>query len=168
MVSDHESASSGAVETVRLSPCFGKGREPARAHPMKLPFVTRSHYEEMVGELRRQLAERERELYRLKDLIFKEHFGVQLHDTIAGEMKPVEPDAKLSREEEAAEEMEAERAADRARLASIRRTQPSRLGVAMADVMRKDMVRRAKAARPTTVVSPAEAIFNQAKQEALR
>jgi hypothetical protein len=135
---------------------------------MNLPFVTRSHYEEMVGELRRQLAERERELYRLKDLIFKEHFGVQLHDTIAAETVQVKPQENLTPEEEAAERLEAERAADRQRLASIRRTKPSQLGTAMADMLRKDMVRRANAARPAAVVSPAQEIFNQAKQEALR
>jgi len=51
--------------------------------PIKLrsPFVTRSHYEDVVGELRRQLAEKESERQKCWDLLAQMGFGTKVFDT---------------------------------------------------------------------------------------
>jgi hypothetical protein len=51
--------------------------------PIKLrsPFVTRSHYEDVVGELRRQIAEKESERQKCWDLLAQMGFGTKVFDT---------------------------------------------------------------------------------------
>lgn len=136
---------------------------------MKFPFVFRSHHDEMVAELRRQLVDRERELHRLTDLIFKNTFGVQLHDTIAEAAQPLEaPEVPLSPEKEAELKAEQEAADERARLTSIWRTRPSQLGPYLERAMKKSTRRRAQAARPIHAVTPAGQVFSTAMEEALK
>src|SRR5215831_9748557 len=50
--------------------------------PIKLmsPFVTRSHYEDVVGELRRQIAEKESERQKCWDLLAQMGFGTKVFD----------------------------------------------------------------------------------------
>lgn len=50
--------------------------------PIKLrsPFVTRNHYEDVVGELRRQLAEKEAERQKCWDLLAQMGFGTKVFD----------------------------------------------------------------------------------------
>lgn len=129
---------------------------------MNFPLVTRSHHEEVVAELRRQLAERERELHRLHDLIFKQQFGVQLHDSLPSAPEAViEPDTPV-------DDAEAQEQSDQRRLASIRRTNPSQLGPALEQVMARNAHRMARSAHPIRTVNatPAKAIFEKARAEA--
>jgi len=50
--------------------------------PVKLqsPFVTRGHYEDVVGELRRQIAEKEAERQKCWDLLAQMGFGTKVFD----------------------------------------------------------------------------------------
>jgi hypothetical protein len=128
----------------------------------QFPLVTRSHHEEVVAELRRQLAERERELHRLHDLIFKQQFGVQLHDSLPSAPETaVPPDAPV-------DDAESQQQADQRRLASIRRTNPSQLGPALEQVMARNAHRMARSAHPVRTVNAAKsnAVFEKARAEA--
>lgn len=119
----------------------------------------------MVAELRSQLANRERELHRLKDLIFKQQFGVQLYDTLPVETMPEpEPETPKSADEQMADSLEEADRRAKNRLASLFRTSPSKLGPAIAEEMRARMARQASAARP--MVPEVQQIFAKAKEEA--
>lgn len=126
--------------------------------------ISRERYDEAVRIRDSRIESLEKELHRWLDIISKHHFGAQIFDTLAAETKPpVEPEPELTPDEQAAEEIESARARSRARLTSIRRTNPSQLGSALQREMNADMIRKAKAARP----GPAAAIFAIAKEEAL-
>jgi hypothetical protein len=133
---------------------------------MRFPFVTRSHHEEVVTMLRETLAAREKELHRLKDLIFQREFGVQLYDSLPADA-PVQTAAEPEPEPEPARDLEQER--DARELTALARTRPSQLGPAMERKMRRDVMRMAQAAHPTHTVpgSPATAVFSKARKEAL-
>ena len=130
---------------------------------MKFPFVSRSHHEEMVAELRRQLEERTRELHRIKDLIFKQQFGVQLYDTLPAEAQP-EPEAPKTREDAIVESLEDADRQAKNRIASLWRTSPSKVGPALAQELRNKQIRQAHAARP--MHPEVQRRFEQAKEEA--
>ena len=136
-----------------------------------LPFVTRSHHEALVKELRDRLDERaqriqelDRTLHRLWDIIAKHNWQVQIFDTIP-ELKP-EPEPELTPEEQAVKELEADYQYDLRKAASVARTRPSQLGATMEQVLVKDQLRRANAARPSSRPNPAKEVFDAAKKEA--
>jgi hypothetical protein len=140
---------------------------------MRFPFVLRSQHDEFVVHLRQQLADRDRELERLYDLIFKHQFGEQVFDTLAAPAEAVAeglPVITTSAEEteiEPPEDIEErQRAEDIRRLQSIARTRPSTLGSAMAQMKSRDLIRKARAANPKAVPHPAIQVFEQIKQEA--
>jgi hypothetical protein len=116
-----------------------------------------------IGRLEKQLADRERELHRLYDLIFKQQFGVQIHDTIMGESAvPVaQPEPELTAEQQAEKELLDEEAREKLRLAWVRDHRPSQLGSELARVKRKNVVRAAQAANPQA--HPSVAVFAQAR-----
>jgi hypothetical protein len=116
--------------------------------------------------LRETLAAREKELHRLKDLIFQREFGVQLYDSLPADA-PVQTAAEPEPEPEPERDLEQER--DARELTALARTRPSQLGPAMERKMRRDVMRMAQAAHPTHTVpgSPATAVFSKARKEAL-
>lgn len=105
-------------------------------------------------------------LHRVLDLIFKQKFGVQIFDTIAAEHAPEtqaeEPVGAAPEGDEDDDEFARTKRADIARLNSLKRTSPSRLGAEMSRIMARDTINRAKAANPK-----AAAVFTQAREEAL-
>lgn len=136
---------------------------------MRFPFVLRSQHEEMVGLLRQQLEDREKELRRIKDLIFKEHFGVQIHDTLPENAPVVQASAPPAAPEE--ETRDREKEADARKLATIRRLRPSQLGPELERRMNKRVLDMARAAHPqrTQPANPSAVLerFEKAKEEAL-
>lgn len=136
---------------------------------MKFPFVLRSQHDEMVEDLRRQIADQQQELHRLKDRIFQEIWGIQLHDSLpkaeAQTSAPAEPEV-----EEEARDLDKE--ADQRELRTIRRLRPSQLGPALERRMVKKVHDMALAALPPRTqpgqpANPAREIFAKAKKEAL-
>ena len=122
---------------------------------MIFPFVSRSHHEEIVGELKQQLAERDRDLR----MILKNHFGLQFEE-VQAQPKEAVPEPEIT--------IDSEEAQDQRRLAAIRRTNPSRLGQEMTRLMQKRAMRMAAAAHPVrTVNARASAIFEKARTEAM-
>lgn len=126
---------------------------------MKLP-VSRSRYDEVVGDLRTRVAELEKERKRIYDAIFKHQFGVQIFDTLKSEESTPEP--VLSKEEQEVVEAESRDSYRRAKLTSIARTNPSQLAPAIAQMMVQKTTERAKAAHPS------QTVFAEAKVEALK
>jgi hypothetical protein len=129
----------------------------------QLPFVSRERYDEALG----RIAALEKESHRLLDLIFKNNFGVQLHDTLLQEQAQTEvPERELTDAEKAEQGYQSARERDISRLRSIKRTNPSRLGPELQRAKAAEIMRRAQAARPTHMTThPAVAIFEQAKKE---
>lgn len=124
---------------------------------MKFPFVSRSHHEDVVALKDLIIAERgirvqalETELHRLKDLIFKNNFGVQIHDTIPEPQ--MEPEPVLTEEEKQVQEYQQQKDYEKARLASIAATRPSALGDALSRELKRDTEQRARAANPVRQV----------------
>jgi hypothetical protein len=133
---------------------------------MSFFLVTRAHHDEVLAEVRKQLADAERKLHRLEDLIFKQQFGVQLHDTLPADMMPApEPEKELTAEEKEVARIEAQEQAETARLRALARTRPSQLGSELERVMVNKTLRMAKAAHPTHTV--AAQVFEQARKEAV-
>jgi hypothetical protein len=127
---------------------------------LPFPFILRSDHDALVDELRSQNTKLEHELNRLKDGVFKEHFGFQLFDTL--------PTVTLATEEDVrslagkAEEEEAERQRDvKAELRSRLRTRPSTVGPYLSRVMEENAYQSAKAAHPVAQ------IFAEAKQSVI-
>lgn len=124
---------------------------------MKFPFVSRSHHEDVVAlkdtiiaSQVHAITEMSNELHRLKDLIFKNNFGVQIYDTIP-EPQP-EPEPVLTQEEKDIQEYQQDKQYRDARLASIAATRPSVLGDAIARELKRDTEHRASAAHPVRQV----------------
>lgn len=124
---------------------------------MKFPFLSRSHHEDVVAlkdqiiaTRDHQIAELTRELHRIKDLVFKNTFGVQIHDTIP-EAQP-EPEPVLTQEEKDVQQYQQSKEYEKNRLASIAATRPSALGSEISRVMQRDTEHRARAANPARQV----------------
>lgn len=127
---------------------------------MKFPFVSRSHHEDVVGlkdaiiaSRDQTIAEQTKELHRLKDLIFKNNFGVQIHDTLPSDVDQVEePTENLTPQQQDEKKYREEEEYRQARLASTAITRPSALGSQIARELERDRERRADAAHPARKV----------------
>lgn len=129
-------------------------------------FVWRKDHE----DLKQLLAEREAELRHIIDLMWKQGFGVALFEkpqtsqpeNLAQAAPTPDQEDELTEEEM----LERERQDDLTRLASIRRTSPSRLGPALASMMSRNQARAAKAALPPErKASKVAEVFEKAKKE---
>lgn len=123
--------------------------------------VSRSRYDEVVGDLRTRVAELEKERKRIYDAIFKHQFGIQIFDTLQAD-EPTQPEPVLSKEEQEVAEAESRDSYRKAKLTSIARTNPSQLAPAIAQMMVQKTTERAKAAHPS------QTVFAEAKVEALK
>jgi hypothetical protein len=142
---------------------------------MRFPFVLRSQHDEVVAVYAQRVDALEKELHRLKDLIFQNAFGVQLHDTLPVQMVP--PVETPAPEPERSED-DREHDDEMRRLAAIKRTRPSQLGPAMSQMMQRRAMRMARAVFPKRTVTgqvepdkashPSRKLFEQAKREAIR
>jgi hypothetical protein len=113
-------------------------------------FVPRSTLE----EVRARLAERDqtiealtKKLFRLEDIIYKHHFGIQVNDTLP------EPQGEYTPEptEEPTSDYESQVAEIKAQLRATMRSNPSQLGPQLPRAKMKTDALRAKAARPFAV-----------------
>jgi hypothetical protein len=126
---------------------------------MKLPFVTRSHHEEVVSALKDRLTACAKLLYpNGVPQEFQLLLGIHI------EQAKVVTEPELTDDEKAVEEMKAEQARDRAELDRLRRLSPSKLGPALARMMTKYGQMGAYTA---VKQSPASAIFAKAEAEAI-
>jgi hypothetical protein len=130
---------------------------------MQFPLMTRSHHEEVVSGLKRQIVALAKILYPCgAPEEFQLLLGIDVPQNIAKvPVTELELEPEQTDEQRAIEEMESEHAAAERRLRVIARTRPSQLGMAMAEEKARDLTRRAKAA------NPAPQIFQQARAEAL-
>lgn len=127
---------------------------------MKFPFVSRSHHEDVVGlkdviiaTRENTIAEMSKELHRLKDLIFKNNFGVQIHDTLPADTEPVEePIENLTPQQQDEKKYQEDKQYRQARLASTAITRPSALGSQLAREIEREQEHRANAAHPARQV----------------
>lgn len=124
---------------------------------MRFPFLSRSHHEDVVAlkdtiiaNRDHSIAELSNELRRLKDLIFKNNFGVQIYDTIPEPQ--MEPEPVLTEEQKAIEEYQDSKSYEKARLTSIAATRPSALGGELTRALERDTEQRARAANPVRQV----------------
>jgi hypothetical protein len=136
---------------------------------MPFPFVTRSQYqdaidqrEQRIAELKERLAATEHELSRIKDGVFQEHFGFQLHDTIPPKAVDVEPEIILTPAEQAEEDEAASQRNATNRLRSKMKTSPSQLGSALTREMQRSPAFMARAKNPSVAK-----MFDTAKLQAL-
>lgn len=125
-------------------------------------FVWRQDHE----DLKQQLKERDAELRRILDLMWKEGFGVTLFSktdpTVATNTTTTkEPETSQVTPED---ELERDRLTDNERLKSIARVSPSKLPTAMARVMQKRAAQLAAAVHPKRN-NPAAKIFEEARKE---
>jgi hypothetical protein len=133
------------------------------------PFVTRSHHEEVVREIKDRLDESisraemlQRALHRVHDSGFLGQYGFQVYDSLPKtEGATQETEHEPTADEKEQDQLEAEHGAEKRRLASLRRTSPSRLGPELARLMAKDLANRAASAHP------AAAVFEAARTTAL-
>lgn len=130
---------------------------------MKFPFVTRAHHEEVVHLLRSQIRGLARTLYAGE---VPEEFQMLLGIEIPKPTNPVpEPKAAepvLTQDQKIEAEAEERQMDAKAKLASIMRTNPSRLGPALEQVMKQTTMYAARAANPHVAQ-----IFDTARKDAL-
>lgn len=137
---------------------------------MKWPFVSAARLDDLTREkdariagLEKQLADLERERKRIYDLIFKQQFGVQIHDTILGEpaAPAPQPEPELTPEQQEEKELLEEQAREKVRLSWVKNHRPSQLGSELARIRKRDQKRSAIAANPGA--HPSVAVFEQAR-----
>ena len=144
-----------------------------------LPFVSRERFEELKETARQRLEDVSREkdaaiairdarivtleaeAHRMLDLIFRNNFGVQLHDTLPNVPDQAEPEPEQTEEQRAEQEILEQHAEEIDRIKSLMRTSPSRVGPAMQQMLAIHEVRAARNAHPATVV------FSHARDEVM-
>lgn len=114
---------------------------------MNWPFVTRRAYDLVASEL----VSTKRELHRWQDIVAKQNWGHQIHDTLPIAVVETKVEEAIPEAQATEEEMQAEHRRELAQITSIARTRKSQLPGMMERLMSKRLVQRAKAA----VSSPA-------------
>jgi hypothetical protein len=132
---------------------------------MKFPFVTRAHHQAIVGQLRSQIIGLARTVYEGRDV--PEEFQLILGVEIPKRPHIAEPEPvkekPLTAAQQAEEEEGERQQAVTTRLRSIARTNPSRLGPALEQVMKTTAVFQARGANPAVAQ-----MFDQARTDALK
>jgi len=129
---------------------------------MRFPFILRSQHDEVVGIYERvstfkdsRIAELEALNKTLLNQTWIGQFGVELFPNAAGAQPAPEPPKTVA--EKIEEEAQSMKAQEIARLASLRRTCPSKLAPAIARTMQNETARKAAAAHPARAVFAAAA-----------
>jgi hypothetical protein len=140
---------------------------------MRWPWVSAARLDDLlreknseIGRLEKRIADLEHERKRIYDLIFKQQFGVQVHDTlnapdIPDASKSAEPERPLTPDQQLEAEMRAQEEADRQRVEHAKRYQPSQLSAVLADIRARERRRAVEMANPGQ--HPARQIFAEAK-----
>lgn len=132
---------------------------------MRFPFISRALFE----EVSRQRDEYKRELHRFQDIVAKQNWGEQIHDTLPVIHKEVAPVPEPMPEAQATEEeMQDEYMRQKAHLATIARTRKSQLPQALERAMSSRLVQRARAAVGPDARRAVAERFEKLKAETLK
>ena len=138
---------------------------------MNWPFISRRAYDLVANEL----AATKRELHRWQDIVAKQNWGHQIHDTLPVSVQPGQSEAEPIPEAQATEEeMQAEHQREQAELAARLRTRKSSVPAYLERMMGRRIAQRAAAAVAQPVKSKEQtradvaARFERLKSETIK